>query len=207
MNIIKKEYLTRHMKSAHPSKRSTQAVPSAVIPNQDTGFNPESNFDLNMFVDRTSSEAAPEGAVTKAVPSSLMRARTEAHALRGTKLPRKINLTYQHPSTSHIFHGDQCIQEKPLMVSTETSSHIPYVDSYVILSDNCELDNSPRTPLMTPSQTRNVLFEGDSSIPCYYTSEFRELYLNLSDGEDPLLVYLGGHLGIPFPNKGHWGTL
>ena len=141
-----------------------------------------------------------------------MSARPEAQSCSQTerrKLPRKINLAHQHTSTSPIIQKDQCTQEKPLMVSTGTSPHIPYVDYYVIPLDNCELDKSPRTPLMTQSQTRNVLFEGDSSIHCCYTSEFREVYLSLNDGEEPppSLPRWSPEDPIPPPNEGHWGTL
>ena len=72
-----------------------------------------------------------------------------------------------------------------------------------LLCDNCELDKSPRTPLMTPSQTRNVLFKGDSSIHCYYTSEFREAYLSLNDGE---FIYLFGVLRCFQHCTGHIAT-
>ena len=61
----RKDYLSRHMKSVHSSRTSTQAAPSSAIPNQDTEFNPESDFDLDMFVDNTSSPPVPEGPVIK----------------------------------------------------------------------------------------------------------------------------------------------
>ena len=52
------------------------------------------------------------------------------------------------------------------MVSTGTSPHVKMQDYYVIPLDESPLAHSPGTPLMTPRESRNVLFEGLSPIQC-----------------------------------------
>ena len=71
------------------------------------------------------------------------------------------------------------------MVSTGTSPHIKMQDYYVIPLDESPLAHWPGTPLMTPSESRTVLFEGPSPIQCYYTCEFRQAFLEQSGGVEP----------------------
>ena len=62
---------------------------------------------------------------------------------------------------------------------------------------------------MTPTHSSKVLFEGDSPIDCYYTSEFRQAYLSLNDGEElpSRMPRESPEDPIPPPHEGYWGKL
>ena len=77
----RKDYLSRHMKSIHSSRTSIQAAPYSAIPNQDTEFNPESDFDLDLWIIPQVHQRLKDQ-LLKTIPSSRMFARPGAHALK-----------------------------------------------------------------------------------------------------------------------------
>ena len=92
------------------------------------------------------------------------------------------------------------------MVSTGTSPHIKMQDYYVIPLDDSPLAHSPSTPLMTPQESRSILFEGLSPIQCYCTSEFRQAFLENSGGIEPPETFpmWSPEDPLPPPNSGIW---
>ena len=105
----RKDYLPRHIKSAHPMPTSTQ-MPSVTTPvNQDMDFNPDTDFDLDLFENPTYDYTPCDGRpAIRGSPffTNICKAKTACSQTQRRKLPKKLNLVHQHTSTSPIFQRD-----------------------------------------------------------------------------------------------------
>ena len=205
----RKEYLTRHMRSAHPCVTDvTQPEHKNLLPPSTSHWDPTSDFNLDNFsfppMVESTQEVQPE--LQSVYCTDICRKKTASSQTDRSKPPRKLSVKHQHSSTSPILFKDRAVQEKPIMVSTGTSPHIKMQDYYVIPLEESPLAHSPRTPLMTPRESKTVLFEGLSPIQCYYTSEFRHSYIEQNGGAEPpdTLTVWSSEDPLPSPSAEFW---
>ena len=203
------EYLTRHMRSAHPTpSNSNQPQHQENSSSSTSDWNPTTDFNLDNFFTQPivnfTHESQPEP--QSVYSTDICKQKTASSQTDRSKPPKKLSVKHQHSSTSPILFQDKAVQEKPTMVSTGTSPHIKMQDYYVIPLDDSPLAHSPSTPLMTPQESRSILFEGLSPIQCYYTSEFRQAFLENSGGVEPPETFpmWSPEDPLPPPNSGIW---
>ena len=111
----RKDYLARHMKLAHPKPTSTYMPPVTTAVNQDMDFNPNTDFDLDIFENPMSDPAPCDMPTTSESPffTNICKAKSTCSQIERRKLPKKLNLVHQYTSTSPIFQRDQSVLEKP----------------------------------------------------------------------------------------------
>ena len=116
------------------------------------------------------------------IPLTFAKRKQPAVKLKGENCPRdcllNTNTAAPHQFCSKI---ERFRRNQPW----SPQAHLLMQDYYVIPLDESPVTHSPGTPLMTPSESRTVLFEGLSPIQCYYTSEFRKSFLEQSGGIEP----------------------
>ena len=123
--------------SAHPKPTATHMPPVDTPVNKDMDFNPNTDFDLEMFEIPTLDSVPCGGPAISVSPffTNFCKTKKTSSQTERRKLPKKLNLVHQHTSTSPTFQRDEAVLEKPTMVSIGTSLHVPYVDYYVIPLD------------------------------------------------------------------------
>ena len=157
------------MRSAHPTpsdRNQPQHQENCTL--STSNWDPTTDFNLDNFnipptVEFTH-EIQPEP--QSVFSTDICKQKTASSQTDRSKPPKKLSVKHQHSSTSPVLFKDKAVQEKPIMVSSGTSPHVKMQDCYVIPLDESPLAHSPGTPLMTPRESRNVLFEGLSPIQC-----------------------------------------
>ena len=177
----RKEYLSRHLKAC---PRDSASATNQVTPVASTSQWTADDFDLDSFV---ITPPRPEDSVAPLLAPVCSTMNSGSQTER-RKLPPKLYTTHQGTSTSPIFQKDKGIQEKPTMVSTGTSPHLKMLDYYVVPLSSPSPVHSPSSPWMTPQKTRQVLFESNSPIQCYYTSEYTNSFVHNFGTEPPAAV-------------------
>ena len=164
----RKDYLLIHMKSAHPVINKDNSSRTSVSQCQDNSIDPVKDFCLDDYVNST---PVPTPGTSELAFSTGSSDNTD-------KFMFFQQLTYHHKGQGHPGEADHGVNRQ---ISACALCGLLCGTSGLDMSS----DQSPCTPLMIPTQTRQVAFEGPEEIPCYYTSEFRAKFLEFNGGVEP----------------------